>query len=289
MGVEKIYCIYTDTEIERNKSNPEHIIPLALGGSNKFTILVEAVKNSELGSAIDGKLANDFLMTLIRSKKGFKGHNKTEVTPTLKKTKIGRENPTDPAQIIFNKEKVEIFSHKNKRLLSDEEVRNVTIESSFGFERFLRICFNSKVLLAAGYFIYGDIFRKYADHTSLRKLMNLNITETESSIKNLPLKIYDPFHKLSDENKAWATTFKFMCELASGSCVIFMLTQENIIGSVGIGGEYLGSIVFNAKTEFFPNEDDFRLGQTIVILDREVYREGFYNVVEKISKNLDIG
>lgn len=284
----KIYCIYTDTEIDRSKSNPEHIIPLALGGSNKFTILVDALKNSELGSMIDGKLANDFLMTLIRSKKGFKGHNKNEVTPVLKKSKIGKGNPTHPAQVIFNKEKVEIFSHMNKRLLSDEEIKNVTIESSFGFERFLRICFNSKVLLSAGYFIYGEIFRKYADHASLRKLMNLNIRETEDSIKNLPLKVYDPFHKLSDENKSWAETFKLLCELASGSCVIFMLTQDNIIGSVGIGGEYLGSIVFNVETEFFPNEDDFRLGQTIVILDREVYRESFYNVIEKIRKNLDI-
>jgi hypothetical protein len=57
-----IYCPYADRDIPISESSPEHIIPLALGGMNGFTIPVSKDFNSSVGSEIDGALANDLLV-----------------------------------------------------------------------------------------------------------------------------------------------------------------------------------------------------------------------------------
>ena len=71
-----VYCPYTDRDIPLTESSPEHIIPLALGGMNGFTIAVSSDFNSRVGSEIDGALANDFLVKSKRDKHGAKGHSK---------------------------------------------------------------------------------------------------------------------------------------------------------------------------------------------------------------------
>jgi hypothetical protein len=70
-----IYCPYTNREIPVSDSNPEHIIPLALGGLNAFTLPVSKDFNSRIGSEIDGALANDFLVMTKRDKRLVKGHS----------------------------------------------------------------------------------------------------------------------------------------------------------------------------------------------------------------------
>lgn len=60
-SAQTIYCPYTDQDIAVGDSSPEHIIPLALGGLNSFTLPVSATFNSKVGSEIDGTLANDFV------------------------------------------------------------------------------------------------------------------------------------------------------------------------------------------------------------------------------------
>lgn len=284
--MEKIYCIYTNEIVDASKASPEHIIPLALGGCNEFVIKVDAIKNSELGSKIDGKLANDFLMSLIRSKNNFKGHSKKKVSVTLKNSKIGNTNI--PAQITFDNESISVYSPIEKRHLSKDEVKNLNIESKFVLERFLRICFCSKVILSAGYFAFGDIFRQFADHESLRKLMNFNISENEQGIKNLPLRIIDNLHKTDDDDKVLVNLLKLICEMIGGSCVIFTFNGENnIVGSIGIGGQYLGSINFNAEVDKFPNENEYRLGHVLVIQDNILYGDSFYNLVSKVNDVLN--
>jgi hypothetical protein len=70
--VSTIYCPYIDRDIPLKESTPEHIFPLALGGMNGFTIPVSKDFNSRVGSAIDGALANDFLVMSKRESMGPK-------------------------------------------------------------------------------------------------------------------------------------------------------------------------------------------------------------------------
>ena len=69
-SVQTIYCPYADRDIPISESTAEHIIPLALGGLNTFTLPVSANFNSQVGSEIDGALANDFLVMCRRDKHG---------------------------------------------------------------------------------------------------------------------------------------------------------------------------------------------------------------------------
>jgi hypothetical protein len=63
-GVDKqfVYCPYTDRDLDIEETNREHIIPLALGGVDRFEIRVCREFNSTVGSDVDGALANDFLV-----------------------------------------------------------------------------------------------------------------------------------------------------------------------------------------------------------------------------------
>jgi hypothetical protein len=284
----KIYCIYTDKFIEEENCNPEHIIPLSLGGCNEFVIKVDSQKNSELGAALDGKLANDFLINLIRQKHNYRGHTKNPVVKTIKNSKIkGTSNIEIPAQVTFLDGRIEVFNPIERRVLTEDEVRGLSLISTFRFDRFLRLCFTAKVILSAGYYVYGETFIKYADHVSLRKLMNLNLTETKESLRNLPLRVVDKFHYIPEDSKGTLGIHELICTTIGNSCVIFMLSTENIIASVGIGGDFIGSINFKADAAKFPNEELFRLGQVIAIQNNEVNRESFYNVIAKINEMIN--
>ena len=57
-----MYCIYSGKEITPEEATVEHIIPLSLGGNNQFTTNVGKKINSDVGSKIDGKFSQDFLI-----------------------------------------------------------------------------------------------------------------------------------------------------------------------------------------------------------------------------------
>lgn len=278
------YCIYTDKEISIDKSNWEHIIPLGLGGCDDFCIRVDRDKNSALGSHIDGKLSNDFLISSLRRHKDFRGHSGKIPETKFKKSKLSATDK--PIHVTFKKEKIQIYDPIERRELLENETKGVTFSSTIKFEKDIRMLFTAKVLLAGGYFVYGKTFKDYADHSSLRKLMNYKLTETDETIKDLPLGVIDPFHEIREEDKGMKGVFEMICKATDSSCAIFLLCTENIIGSVGVGGQYIGSINFKANTEHFPNDDDFRLGHVVGIQNKELRRSSFYHMVELLHDKL---
>lgn len=277
-----IYCIYLDEMIEFNNSNLEHIFPLSLGGCNEFVIRVDTNKNSILGSHIDGKMSNDFIISGIRRHKDLRGHSGEIPKTVLKKSKITATNR--PIQLVFEGKKSHFFDPIDKRILTEKESSGQSINSTIKINMNIRLQFVAKVLLASGYFIYKDTFRKYADHDSLRRFMNLNITETKESISKLPIKVIDVFHEIPKESEGLTGIFKNLCKLINGSCVMFLLSTENIIGSVGIAGEYMGTINFKADTKMFPNENGFRLGHVIGIQNNQLRRNSFYDMTSRLHE-----
>ena len=81
-GAWLICCPYTDQELPKSKTNSEHIIPLALGGVNGFNVHVDRDFNSQLGSELDGSLANEFLWALRRTEYDARGHSGREPVAT---------------------------------------------------------------------------------------------------------------------------------------------------------------------------------------------------------------
>jgi len=278
------YCIYTDKELSIDKTNFEHIIPLGLGGCNDFCIRVDKDKNSALGSHIDGKLSNDYLISSLRRHKDLRGHSGKVPETKFKKSKLTATNK--PIQVIFKGERTHFYDPIEKRELLDNETNGIAFSSTIKFEKNIRMLFTAKVLLASGYFVYGQTFRDYADHNALRKLMNYKLTETDETIKDLQVGIIDPFHEIPEKDKGLQGVFEMICKATDSSCVIFLLCTENIIGSVGVGGQYIGTINFKAKTEHFPNDDKFRLGHVLGVQDKKLRRSSFYHMTELLHDNI---
>lgn len=173
-----IYCPYSDEKISKDKSNIEHIIPISLGGSNKIEnkIQVSAEVNSKLGSEIDGKLANDFILRAGRSKNNCLGHSrKKDIHPKMIAVDQASGNPV---QVTFDQKKgVKAYDLINKKYLSGRRKIIDGIPPPIQLDVYPR--FLAKVALAYGYKIYGDKFIKYIDHNYLRLMMN-----NQSKIQN---------------------------------------------------------------------------------------------------------
>ena len=98
------YCVYTDKETL--DPSPEHIIPLSLGGHNDFVIDVDRKFNNDIGSKVDGKLANDFLVLFERDKADAVGHSRKHPAPV-----VTHANLIDgtPVQAKFGKNGLSLF------------------------------------------------------------------------------------------------------------------------------------------------------------------------------------
>ena len=108
-----MYCIYSGKEIDAQDTNIEHIIPLSLGGSNDFTINVSEKLNSYLGSKIDGKLTQDFLVNMDRVHYAGKGHSKKEAKLNI------RSELEDGSPVIttFTQKEMKVFDPVNKQYI----------------------------------------------------------------------------------------------------------------------------------------------------------------------------
>lgn len=158
-----MYCIYSGKEIKESEANVEHIIPLSLGGSNEFTIMVSEKSNSYLGSKVDGKMTQDFLISMDRVKRDGKGYSK-KVPRVDVKSKLDNGNS---AITSFTNDDMKVFDPIKKKYIDVSH----KIEMRTKLDLDIRIKFTAKVALATGYYLFGDKFVKYSDYQSLRNIM----------------------------------------------------------------------------------------------------------------------
>ncbi|MEH7076964.1 hypothetical protein [Neobacillus drentensis] len=268
-----VYCIYSGKYIPDSQSSLEHIVPLSLGGSDDFTIMVDRNLNSIAGSSIDGKISNDFLVKMNTIKKDYRGHSKKEPVLKIKKAKL----EDSPVSVHFKKSGMEIYDPIKKRLVTE----SAKVQLEMKIDLYARIRFVSKVALAAGYFTYKDIFVKYADHDSLRKIaFSKGIADEHLS----GIKFYDNLHSVKEEDKGLHLTLKNLIKSSGSSCVIFVLSNINIIAYVGVGGEYIGTVNFKANTKKFPNDKGYRLGRVLVCNNNQLVADSFWHAIYQFNK-----
>ena len=250
-----IYCPYTDRDLPEHDTNSEHIIPLALGGINGFELPVGASFNSEVGSGLDGALANEFLWALHRTKFDARGHSGKEPTATIKHATYGQDERL--AQVHFHHKKgLRVWDVRDREL--KEHVGSIHISTAFNVD--LPIRFTAKVALAAGYYVYGDLFREFVDHRQLRDVMNTDLAEldlnkspSELGMDHLTLRVDKWMMEAPtdlDSNLLWLRLF---CSSVEGSVVVLMPGKDCFGVGVGLLGQYLGMVNVPADTERFPN------------------------------------
>lgn len=259
------YCVYTDRMTE--SLSLEHIIPLSMGGCNGFCIKVDSAINSNLGYEVDGKLANSYLVREIRRKKNYKGHSKKNTKAYIKSIVKETGQPVLTEFVAGANwgpgEMLKINSYylpKEGRFMNRNELIGKNFTFSLDIPVGLELAFVAKVALGIGYFEFGEDFKRYVDHGSIREFMNRSIMSNDKNYYEEKRNGIDLLHRMSlivEQNtpkvenvKTISIQFRIfasICQKLNNSCVIVFVTATQYCVSVGIGGVYLGTIAVNAN------------------------------------------
>lgn len=277
------WCPYTDRDLPGDATSPEHIIPLALGGSHQFCIPVEKNFNSEVGNRIDGVLSKDFLTSIRRCEFDARGHTNTPPEATLKKAILdGR-----PVQITLRgTEAPRVWDAKDERPLEESELAGKSFTGEIRLDWPSRFRFVAKVALSAGYEIFGELFREHVRHDELRVLMNFGDTGTFEWLEGTGLKGYHEFSPIEGKDEEFVEMERYLCETVKGSCVLCLVTTNSVIFTVGILGKWVGSLAVPATTDSFPMEGEFDLGHVVNIENKKVSRSSYRDHLRKAYSQL---
>ena len=272
-----IYCPYTDKDIPKILTSKEHIIPLSLGGDSRFALPVDESYNKAVGSKIDGQLANDFLMLLKRRDYNAMGHTKKDPKPIIKNAtdvKTGR-----PIQVVMGKQ-LQIFDAIDRREvpISGQQI-NLKIKMNID----LPTRFIAKVFLAAGFLVYGDLFRNSVAHHEARLMLQDPQELPKDKIMSVGTRVFTPFQgELEQEQQLEYNTQRLVCEKVKGCCVVFCLSPSSLCMYCGVLGTYLGMLNVPADTSNFPRFDEHDMGHAIIISNSNVLRWSHRRLLQRI-------
>lgn len=248
-----MYCIYTNRLVPQDKGNWDHIIPLSLGGSNRFCIWSDADFNSRMGSRVDGAMANDFLVQMLRQRSDARGHSNRPVEPVWRNSTMGDR----PVQVKFPadpKQPIQVWDAKARTNIDETDLagRPLTSKHHISIDENLR--FLAKVCLGAGYFLLQDEFPMGIDCDELRALIAFDRTDekTHPALKSSKLIIahrFDPTLKNSNDGKM----YKAACRRTPGTSLVIMQKHDGYLSfHVGILGEFMGSVFCQSTRSLWP-------------------------------------
>ena len=254
---------------------------MSLGGVNGLKIPVEKTANSTLGAAIDGALANEFFVALRRSEYRARGHSGKEPWAIAKNATYGESNL--PAQLrIHRKLGIRLWDAHDRE--TKTEGGSIQFQASLNVD--LPVRFAAKVALAAGYFVYGDLFRHEVDHQQLREVLGvdpsmvpLQDTSNDHGFDHLTLRADHYLSGPLSENDWQLRCLRSFCSNRKGSLIVLVPGQNSLRVAVGILGEYLAMVNVPAHTKTLPNEGAYSWGHVLDVVDRRLIRyswaEGF--------------
>ena len=281
-----VWCPYTDKEIDASATTPEHIVPLALGGVNAFTIPVDSAFNSSVGSEIDGVVANDFLTLVRRRELDARGHSNKPPQVTVRKALFGTSDR--PAQITFRgQEGLAVWDAKDRRYLPEHEIAGQSMSIHLDIKPFDRLRFLAKVALSTGYFVYGEQFRNRLAHEELRALMNANSKTSRAALEHSKLRAYYEFSQIAEAHLRQAQLDSFMCDSVRGSCVLSIPGPKNVGFVIGILGKWVGTLNVPADTTDFPLDGAHDLGHVVLLTDGTMERASYRQFAQKVHAQLE--
>jgi hypothetical protein len=273
------YCIYTDKDT--TDPSPEHIIPLSLGGHNGFTIQVDRKFNNDIGSKVDGKLANDFLVLFERDRNDAVGYSGKSPKP---RAKNGNLVDGTPVQTTFGKEGLKIFDLVKKKEILRADGRGKIINcQNINIDLDIDLMFVAKVALAAGYFAYGEAFKEYVETDEFRKIMNF---DKQNIPKQSSAKVYSRFHEPKPAEDMFHI-LKMATELGNCSSVVMMPSKESFGVAVSVLGKFMGFVSVPSNSACLPNSDNYQYGHCIYLQGGEVKRFSFDHIRKKLLVALE--
>lgn len=267
-----IYCPYTDREILERAASSEHIIPLSLGGASSFNILVDQSFNSKVGTELDGALANEFLWGLERTKCDARGHSGKAPLVTIRNASYGMDSRQAEVR-IHRKHGIAVWDVRDREYKTNPGL--IRINTSLNV--YLPCRFAAKVALAAGYYVYGNLFRKYVDHSQLRDVMSIDPAQldlnkgiTELGLDHLTILYDDYLQEPPSDSRSKVSVLREFCERIKGSVVVLTPGPDYLMVGVGLMGRYLAMVNVPAKTDLFPNTGRYHWGHVLASIDRKL-------------------
>ncbi|MBN8196878.1 HNH endonuclease [Thalassospira povalilytica] len=279
-----VYCSYTDQDLPNDKVNSEHIIPLSLGGVNGFEIPVCKKENSKLGSAIDGRIGQEFIIHSARTKHSIEGHSG-------KAARMYFNNAIDSE----SGQKVQLTISKNSGISAQLPYHNPDLAPPTGnsfsipikVDLDIWLKYTAKVFLAAGYYVYGQNFREGIDTNALRVVMRHSREEIIEKYTAEIKPIFNAHYIYQEHTSQFTHIFKAICRLfPDNSCVGFFLEWDAIHCFTSILGNYIGSISIEANTANFPKEGQFQQGHFLCVQDGKLKRVSYRHILLEIFSRL---
>ena len=271
-----VWCPYTDRDLPEAETTREHIIPLSLGGMNGFELPVCRLFNSRAGSSIDGVVANDFLILTQRNKLDVRGHSGKRPVYVAKRSRDA--DTGHPVQLILDQtEGLKVWCSRSREYVSGGS----KLEFSFNMDLDLDLRFVAKVALAAGYFVYGDLFRKNVRHDELRTIMNTRASDLGDGIYSIETLADGRFSEGGGER---VEIIRALCRAVPKHSVVGLVPGPANLGIfVGVLGHYMGLLNVPAVTTSFPNAQAYHWGHVISPQDGTLMRLSFRRALEQLA------
>ncbi|MBS4049312.1 MAG: hypothetical protein KG075_23405 [Alphaproteobacteria bacterium] len=275
-----MYCVYTDTDVPESAGNLDHVFPLSLGGLDSCQIWADRNFNSDVGSRVDGAVANDFLVMFARQAADARGHTNKPPVPIFRKSKMDGK----PVQVSFGKEKSTVWDAMTRKDIPDENVAGKLLSSEFKVDRAVTARFLAKVTLGAGYFIFADAFRKAVDCEELRLIINVDVARDRHDQRfwGMETKICDRWHPDRHRTEAGRLA-KTCCEVIRRSIFIVQYSPASVVFHVGVLGQYIGSVIMPVKADVLPRDGGFMGGHVLVLGPGEMERMSLLQYLQTLS------
>lgn len=257
-----MYCIYTDTDVSPDEGNLDHIVPLSLGGRDQFVVWSNQRFNSLMGEAVDGAMANDPLMQIVRSRASVRGHSRNHKPPTWKRSEINGR----PGQMAWTADGLRLWDGRDRRYVEGDGNSPIPVTSHINFDMFAATRFAAKVALGGAYFIYGDVIRRAVDCDVLRKLIALNPKEArqDKHLLSSGVHICDWTHP--DSRTGDGAVHRAFCEFTNRSMFIAVPHDDGITFSVGLLGTFIGTVILKGDcTELPLGVEEHDLGRVVIL------------------------
>jgi hypothetical protein len=275
------WCPYTDRDLQPQETSIEHVIPLALGGHDSFTLPVCKDFNSKLGSRLDGILANDFLIKMQRNALDVRGHSKKR--PVVTDSRGKHVESGKPLHITMDRQ-------SGLRTWCPRTKQDVhwpgAVALNFKADLNVSTQFVAKVALGAGYFAYGEAFREDVKHADLRYVMaNPPPSLGDPACSTLQARVDERFSQEGDDRVKY---LRMLCRAAKRSSVVCIVPAwRSFTVAVGILGDYVGLINVPARVAKFPKSDLYELGHVIASQEGRLMRFSLRQALEKLARSIE--
>ena len=285
-----VWCPYTDKEIPLADTAPEHVVPLSLGGVNEFCVRTEKKANWDLGSKIDARLADDFRVKQRRNRLGMTGHSGKYPVVKWKHSEL---DSGEPVQVTLDRGDVRIWSPRRKQYIAVGS--DVQIQSTWIMNVDTSLRFAAKVALSAGYFVYGDLFRRAVAHEEVRFIMELDLSgvtpgekaELERRAATMGVRAEDWLRR--DDNPD-LEVYRLLSQAYEDSSVVGLIpTRSSVIVFVGVLGIYVGLVNVPADTSEFPLDGTHDLGHVMALRDGKIERQSLRDAARMLDRMLKNG